>query len=155
MDFTHLKGELVYLSSPYTHENVFVRNQRALEAARATAWIINNLRITVFGAIVHTEPLTPYHMPMQWEFWAEFDTVYISRSKEVWVLCIPGYTNSMGVTTECKIARDLGRKIVYMVPKHLQGIDNYEFTDADPGEEKLYGKIEPGRLGHPPFKATA
>lgn len=153
MDLQHLKGELIYLSSPYTHDNPFVRSYRFLESARAAAWILIKLRLVVFGAIAHSEAFVPYRLPVEWEFWADFDTVYIQRSKEVWVLCLPGYTNSMGVTTEVKIARDLGRRIVYMIPSHQPDQDDYTLSDIDPGEEILYGKVEPGRLGHPPFRA--
>jgi|SRR5271157_3699643 len=153
MDLQHLKGELIYLSSPYTHENPFVRSQRFLESARACAWILTKLRLVVFGAIAYAESFNSYKLPMEWEFWADFDTVYISGSKEVWVLCLPGYTNSMGVTTEVKIARELGRKVVYVIPNHHDDQDDYILSEEDPGEGKLYGKVEPGRLGHPPFRA--
>lgn len=147
MDLQHLKGELIYLSSPYTHDDPFVRSVRFLESARACAWILGKLRLVVFGAIAHSEAFNHYKLPMEWEFWAEFDTVYINRCKEVWVLCIPGYTNSMGVNAEIKIARNLGRKIVYMIPNHNEEND-YTLVEEDPDEKKLYGKVEPGRLGH-------
>jgi hypothetical protein len=153
MDFD-LKGELIYLSSPYTHEDQFVREIRFLEACKATAWVINVLRLNAVGAMVHSHPLvTRYNLPVEWEFWANYDTAIIKAAREVWVLCSPGWTNSMGVTTECKIAREMGKKIRYMVPSNSGRMEHYVVTTIEPDEEQLYGRIEPGRLGHPPFKA--
>lgn len=152
MDFSHLKGELIYLASPYTHEDSYVREIRFLQSSRATAWIINTHRLNVFGAITHTQALvTRYQMPVQWEFWAEYDTAFISHAKEVWVLCIPGYTNSTGVTTERKLATAMGKKIRYVIPIS-DGAAGYFIGEEDPGEAMLYGRVEPGRVGHPPFK---
>lgn len=152
MDFSHLKGELIYLSSPYTHEDSFVREVRFLEACKATSWVINTLKVNAVGAMVHSHPLvTRYSLPVEWEFWAGYDTALVKASKEVWVLCIPGYTNSTGVTTESKLAIEMNKKIRYMIPVD-GGCLGYVLVEEDPGEAKLYGKVEPGRQ-HPPFKA--
>ncbi len=152
MDFGHLKNELIYLSSPYTHEDQLVREVRFLEACKATSWVINTLRINAIGAMVHSHPLVVrYSLPVEWEFWADYDTTIIRACREVWVLCIPGYTNSTGVTTEVRIAKELGRQIRYMIPNRHDGRDDYIVTDMEPSEQKLYGRVEPGRV-HPPFK---
>ena len=147
MDFSELKGKLVYLSNPYTHEECLVREVRFLEVIKATAWLFNNLRLNIFSPIIITHPiLVRYTMPVEWEFWAEYDTAVIAACAELWVLCTPGWTNSMGVHAERKIALDMGRRVRYMIPC-ANGEKPYIITDVEPSEQELYGKVEPGRLG--------
>ncbi len=139
------KGEYIYLASPYTHEDVLVREIRFLEAVRATAYILNKLHVNAFGTIVHSHPIaTRYSMPVEWEFWADYDQAMISHSAEIWVVAIPGFTNSMGVQTELKIARKLGKQARWLIP--IPNSADYTLTNIEPSEEVLYGKIEPGRL---------
>ncbi len=139
------KGQYVYLAGPYTHEDPLVREARFLEAARATAYILNKLRINVFGVIVFSHSLATRHaMPVEWEFWADYDEAMISHAVELWVVAIPGFTNSMGVQTELKIARKLGKTVRWLIP--IPNSADYTLTNIEPSEEALYGKIEAGRL---------
>ncbi len=139
------KGQYVYLAGPYTHPDPLVREIRFLESCRATAYVINKLRINAFGTMVHSHPLvTRYPMPAEWEFWADYDTAMVGKALEVWVLCIPGYTNSMGVQTEVKLARKLEKPVRWMIP--VPGENLYIVTNEEPKEDELYGSIMEGRL---------
>jgi hypothetical protein len=139
------KGQYIYLAGPYTHEDTLVREIRFLEAVRATSHVINKLHINAFGTIVHSHPIaTRYSMPVEWEFWADYDEALISHAVELWVIAIPGFTNSMGVQTELKIAQRLGKVVRWLIP--IPDSQDYTLTSVEPSEEALYGKIEPGRL---------
>ena len=107
----------VYLASPYTHDDVYVREDRFLQAIRACAYALNTLRVNVTNSIVFTHPiLIRYKMPVEWEFWAHYDGVVICTCEEVWVLCIPGFTQSKGLNSELRLARQLKKPIRYMIP---------------------------------------
>ena len=133
----------VYLASPYTHEDVFVREDRFLQAIRACAYALNTLRVNITNSIVFSHPiLTRYKMPVEWEFWASYDEVVIRQCEEVWVLCIPGFTHSKGLHSELRLARKLNKRVRYMIPDG----HTYRIVNRKPKEDKLYGSIQRGRL---------
>jgi Domain of unknown function (DUF1937) len=139
-----LAGKFIYLASPYTHPDNIVRETRFLEAVRAAACLFNQRQISNFSPVAYTHSIAVrYGLPAEWEFWADYDTTMISLAAELWVLCLPGYSQSMGVQTELKIARKLGKPIMWMVP-WSDGF--YCWYADDPIEETLYGKITEGRL---------
>ena len=134
---------LVYLALPYTSNDVYIREDRFLKACHACAHAMNEWKTLIVSAIVHTHPLVVrYPMPVEWEFWAKYDEKLIGTCEELWVLCIPGYTNSVGTNAEIKIAKDKGIRIRYMVPTET----GFVLTDISPREENLYGKVMHGRL---------
>jgi hypothetical protein len=138
------KGEVVYVACPYSHEDPIVREIRFLEAVRAVAYIIRTLHITALGAIIQGHELsTRYKMPYDWAFWEGYDTDIIKNCSEVWVICIPGFTNSPGVNAEVKIAEKLGKTVRYMIPVRDGGKNLYVVTNRKPDEQEMYGRIEP------------
>ena len=134
---------IVYLACPYTHADPYVREDRFLLSCKACAFAMKEWGINMTSAIVFTHPLvTRYPMPVEWEFWAKYDEVVINVCEELWVLCVPGFTNSVGTNAEIKIARDKGMRIRYMVPTET----GFVVTEICPREENLYGKTMQGRL---------
>lgn len=134
---------LVYLASPYTHDDVYVREDRFLLSCKACAFAFNEWRLNITSAIVFTHPLlTRYTMPVEWEFWAHYDEKVIDTCEEVWVLCIPGFTHSVGTNSEIALAKAKGKRVRYMIPHEF----GYDVSDECPKEENLYGKIMHGRL---------
>ena len=116
MRFKPSKGSRVYLARPYTHDGPEVRTGRYIESSKAVVWMINALRINVFSPVVHCHALVDYSLPFDWGFWAEYDKAFISVCEELWVLCIPGWDHSVGVTAEIAIANELGLKVRYLIP---------------------------------------
>lgn len=110
--------KLIYLSSPYTHESTMVMEARWLESLRAAAWLFTNCPDHyALSPIAHTHPIAVrYKLPVEWEFWANYDTLLVGRSDECWVLCIPGYRNSTGINAEKALAVKFGKPIKYLVP---------------------------------------
>jgi hypothetical protein len=140
---------VIYLAAPYTHDDVYTREERFLLSCRACAFAMNVWGVNITSAIVFTHPLlTRYPMPVEWEFWAKYDETIIDTSDEVWVLCIPGYTNSVGTNAEIKLAKAKGKRLRYMVPKDRPDLAlcGYELLNECPKEEELYGKVAHGRL---------
>jgi hypothetical protein len=123
-------GKLVYLASPLTHKDETVRQERSRAAAQACGWLMSNYQdIHFFSPVVYTHLLgSECTLPYQWEFWAKLDECMISRCQEIWVLTIPGFKTSVGVSAEREIAKRLGVPIKFVV---RQG-DSYTVTDTEP-----------------------
>ena len=69
----------------------------------------------VFSPISHTHPIAmACALPQGWEYWSGFDRAYLEHCNKVFVLCIPGWEKSVGVTAEIGIANELGLPIEYI-----------------------------------------
>ncbi len=133
----------IYLASPYTSDSTLVRETRFIQNIHAVAHIINDMKVHVFSPVVHCHPIgLRYKLPQEWEFWSQYDETMILNADELWVLCLAGYTKSMGVQTELKIAKKLGKQVRYLIPHEF----GYTMTEDCPKEENLYGSVLPGRL---------
>jgi hypothetical protein len=130
-------GKLVYLASPYTHKNPAICEARFLEAVFCCGWLMVHTKDTYFySPIAHTHPIAVrVKLPIEWEFWANFDECILSRCSELWVLTAPGWSRSTGVTAEIKIAEKLNLPVRYVIvhPEHAADSDlRYEITDVRP-----------------------
>lgn len=102
--------KLVYLASPYTHNELRVRIARFDAAALASAEIIK-AGLNVFSPIVHSHPLTQHGLNGDWQTWVEIDHDWIRRCDEVWVLELRGWERSVGVRAEIEFAESIGRTV--------------------------------------------
>ena len=69
----------------------------------------------VFSPISQNHPIAEAHgLPKGWEFWQHFDQVYLSLSKELIVLRLPGWEESIGVTAERALAYSMGIPISFI-----------------------------------------
>lgn len=106
----------VYLASPYSHKDVRVVEARYGEAILAAAALQMQFPThNIFSPIVNSHPLAKIGgLRGDWEFWQTLDTDHIENSHEIWVLQIPGWRESTGVTAELEIARKLNLPIRYV-----------------------------------------
>src|SRR4051812_15243129 len=87
-------GNMIYLASPYSHDDPTVREERFREACRATAALIDVGEV-VYSPIVHSHPLAAHGLPTAWEFWEKQDRELIARCDEVVVLTLDGWESSV------------------------------------------------------------
>lgn len=107
---------LWYIASPYSHPDPEIREQRFDAVCRECSLVLQS-GIFVYSPIAHTHPIAlAGSLPTDWEFWKEFDTKMIEACDMVCVLMLPGWKASKGVTAEIKIARGLGKQIIYRKP---------------------------------------
>jgi uncharacterized protein DUF1937 len=86
-----------------------------------------------YSPIAHTHPIAQVcTLPGVWQFWATADEAILSRSSEIWILCIPGRKKSTGVNAEIKIATRCGLGIKYLIP---QEDGSYVVTETEPNDE--------------------
>ncbi len=104
---------MIYLASPYTHPDPVVREARFRAVCRQTAAMLRS-GIQVFSPIAYTHALVEHGLPVEWAFWEEFDRAFLKRSWEVWVLKLDGWQESVGVQAEIRLARKLGKPVVFV-----------------------------------------
>lgn len=124
-------GDLIYFASPYTHKDKAVLEQRFHAVVEACGWYMNNRRDKYFySPIAHTHPIASRcTLPIEWQFWANFDECILSRCSEMWILTIPGWSRSTGVNAERRISERFGLPVYFVVP---QADGTYVLTHVEP-----------------------
>ncbi len=110
----------IYLSSPYSHPDATMRENRYL----ATAFMVGHLSArgkVVFSPIVHYHPAALMHqLPGDAEYWKKVNSTFLQAAAELKVLLLPGWDVSVGVSWELEMAAALQLPVSYMsVPPEL------------------------------------
>lgn len=106
---------LAYLASPYSHSDEKVREQRFLSACAAASRLMREGK-HVFSPIAHTHPIAQFGLPLDWDFWGEYDRKFLAVCESMIVLTLDGWEKSKGVGAEMQIARDMNIPITFMEP---------------------------------------
>jgi hypothetical protein len=94
----------IYLASPYSHPDAEVRAARYLEAQNALVWLLGQ-RHWAYSPIIHCHPLAIGHgLPTDAAFWEDYNFAMLAAAKELMILVIPGWAESVGVNAECDFA---------------------------------------------------
>ena len=105
---------LIYLATPYNHENSEIRYLRFTWACEVAAHFMRQ-GVHLFCPIAHTHPIAEAgSLPSGWEYWAAYDRVMLFACQELWVVEMPGWDISKGIAGEIKIASELGLKIKFI-----------------------------------------
>lgn len=97
---------MIYLASPYTHEQPTVMERRFRQAAAATFALISRGQI-IYSPILHFHPLSDlYEMPKEFNFWQEVNLGMLVKADELCVLTIEGWRESRGVQAEIAFAKE-------------------------------------------------
>ena len=99
---------MIYLASPYSHEDPRVRDQRFDEVSAAAAALMAR-GVQLFCPISHTHPIAVMgDLPKGFEFWETYDRWFLERCDAIVIAKINGWRQSKGVTAEREIAAELG-----------------------------------------------
>lgn len=110
---------MIYIASPYSHPDPNIRRERYERVLEFTAKCIND-GMVVYSPIVHNHNIAVhYGVPCGWDFWHRFDREMIQASEALLVFCDAGWTESIGVQEEIKIAQELGKPVSHFWPSHL------------------------------------
>jgi hypothetical protein len=124
--FESMSEPLTYLACPYQHNNPEIIELRVTLATRAARHLIKHRGLNVFSPLTHSHPLAKLGLSGTWEFWKKIDTEYLQCSNRMVVLTLPGWESSVGVTEECRIAKQLGLQIEYMNPSLVASQDELD-----------------------------
>ena len=106
---------MIYLASPYSHDNSAVRELRFKLACRAAAQLMQS-GFHVFSPIAHAHPIAEFGLPKGWGFRKKYDREFVDWCNECAVLCIDGWQESTGVQAEIDLFSQQGKPVVYIGP---------------------------------------
>ena len=109
----------LYLSCPYSHPDIEVRQDRYEQATMKAAALMASGYI-VFSPITHSHQLVKYlpnSIKHDFNFWMSQDIPYIRVwADELWVLCLPGWKDSLGIMKEIANAFDVNIPVRLLRP---------------------------------------
>jgi hypothetical protein len=105
---------VIYLASPYSHEDPKVVKKRYEMVLAKTAELIREKKF-VYSPIVHCHEMAKVHkLPTDFVFWREYNLDMIAIAESLYVYRLAGWQNSVGVIYEIDWATELGKEIVYV-----------------------------------------
>lgn len=91
---------MIYLASPYSHPDPFIREQRYLAVMKVLGDMLAN-RQWAYSPIVHCHELKKVRdLPPGHEFWLEYDFHILNRCGVLVVVPLEGWMESKGVAAE-------------------------------------------------------
>lgn len=105
---------MIYLASPYSHPEPEMVQHR-FEAITKIAADMTSRGLCVFSPITYGHTLWQFKkdIPTDWRFWIDICFAYLDISQELWVVCLPGWDQSVGVKAEIERATDKGIPVIY------------------------------------------
>jgi hypothetical protein len=107
-------GEVWYLASPYSHKSPYVREMRYLLTMKKLAALLHS-QLAVYSPIVHCHELAKVAgLPGDAAFWRTYNFAMLARCQGLYVFCIDGWKQSVGVEEEIAEAANLHLPVVYL-----------------------------------------
>lgn len=105
---------MIYLASPYSHPDEIVREHRFRAVCVVAAKLMQNGN-PVFSPIAHSHSIAMAgKLPLGFEFWEKCDRQMLRACDGLVVLKLPGWDESMGVSSEIKMAIAMGITVSYL-----------------------------------------
>lgn len=108
----------MYLASPYSHPDPFVREARFLWTMKEMGVFLKQGTF-IYSPIVHCHELAKIaDLPKDAKFWEAYNFKMIEAAEELWVLMLPGWDKSLGIADEIKFAKDVAHiPVIQIEPK--------------------------------------
>ena len=107
-------GGLIYLATPYSHDNPRVMEARFEAACHVAGKLMANGEL-IFSPIAHTHPIAVRcDLPRGWDFWHKYDLEMLKACEKLLVVKMPGWDSSKGIAGEIAIAKQLGKPVEFM-----------------------------------------
>lgn len=105
---------LIYLATPYSHQDHAIRERRFHRVNVVAARLISE-GLHVFSPISHTHPIADVgDLPKGWDFWESYDREILAACSKMIVLCQEGWNTSVGVQAEISIAKEMGIPVEFI-----------------------------------------
>lgn len=109
---------LIYLFSPYSHDDDQVKEQR-YDAACEYAAKLFRAGLHVFSPIAHCHGIARYGLPGGIDFWRPYCDLMLSKSDSGVILGIDGWRESDGIKHELRQVQDREFPILVCEPDEL------------------------------------
>lgn len=105
----------IYIALPYTDDDKNIVEERVVIAMKYAATLFQKGEYA-FSVVVHCHEMSKrFNMPKTYDFWKHYCEIMIKNCKEVHLLQIEGYKESVGCAGEIEIANNFA-KPVYEIP---------------------------------------
>ena len=105
---------LVYIASPYSHPDEYVREENFKRVSRYAALLVSEGHIAV-SPITYGHTLLVFHdMPSDYAFWQKFCLTLLAKCDKLIVYKLPGWEKSKGVADEIEFAHENSIIIEYV-----------------------------------------
>ena len=108
---------MIYLASPYTHDDPVVRYQRYRLALECVAHFMTERHLAIFAPIAYGHPHAHRSRALRaWthEEWLAWSGHFLEVATALWVLTLAGWRESVGIRTELETAMRRGIVIRYI-----------------------------------------
>lgn len=117
------KRQMIYLATPYWHEEEIIRTERVRAAALLTRALIRR-GLPVFSPIVHSHTLNHYagadvkksKLPLSNQDWINLDFMYLGACNMMLVAQIHGWRESSGIKQELEFCTKMKIPVTMMLP---------------------------------------
>jgi len=98
----------IYLASPYSSPDKFLRADRYRAAVRATEALMDAGEV-VFCPVAYGHSFEQkLHRSFPYEYWVRWSRAMLASASRLYVLTLSGWATSRGVEIEVRLAQDLG-----------------------------------------------
>lgn len=105
---------MIYLASPYTDPDPFVRERRYIHAMEKV-WSLLQRNKIVYSPVVHCHELAKIAaLPKDAAFWTRYNFAMLALATKLAVLRIDGWRESPGVAAEIEEANRLNLPVEYL-----------------------------------------
>ena len=109
--------KLVYIASPYSHDDSRIVNDRFDKVRDYTASLMQSIYDTgcvPFSPILHCHEMAQVHdLPKGHEYWMVVDKTILRHCDELWVYMLDGWQESAGIKMEIEFAESLQIPVKY------------------------------------------
>lgn len=113
-----MSGGLLYLASPFSHQNPIVRHQRYVAVCKAAGRYMRAGEI-IFSPIAHSFAIEEHFDDGKIEdgtFWLKQDFPILARCTKLVVLTLDGWEQSKGIAAEIEFAATHGIPMEFRTP---------------------------------------
>lgn len=118
---------MLYIASPYSHEDIVVRRDRYKQVVGVTAKLTLD-GWKVYSPIVHSHPLVEFaqepHLPnlhalheKDHDFWLSYDRTFMRLCDRLVVVAMLGWETSKGIRQEVEFFKNLRRPMALVSPE--------------------------------------
>ena len=105
---------LTFVSSPYSNPEPDIEHQRYLAVCDFTAWLWNDRGMIPVSPIAHWHPIGRRNqLPTNAMAWVDWNRCMVERADLLYVLCIDGWRDSIGVGYEIHWAKQQKLSVFY------------------------------------------
>lgn len=128
---------MIFLASPYRDPDPLVRAWRYARAVEfcaahlqaSTVWETDLKHRPIYSPIVHWHPVAERNALLHEEdtaFWMDLNRPMLEICDGLWVLALPGWRESKGVSAEIKLVKGFGRPVLRVLPTEHGHGHNWE-----------------------------